>query len=323
MPVDLSLFGRKWSLQITTYGGTQITIPNPAEWEENNGIEPNHLRITFNIDKAILRFMQIAEITIYNLNADTETELFKNAYLISLSAGYKNGAYGQIFQGYVRQKIRGKEDSASYFLKLICIDGMDPLSFGVCNFTLPAGQDARTIINQIARNSSIPFEVLIDPSFPVNGPKTPRGVTISGPAGDEMRNQALGNNAGVNHNNGKVNVYSFSSPPPAVIPELNYQTGLIGIPQQTNEGVEVTVLINPQYDLNTFVHINNRNIIQVQLETGVPILRELDRDGIYRIIGWVASGDTRGNDWYMALTTISYSGGPLPSMLSDPSQVAQ
>lgn len=43
-------------------------------------------------------------------------------------------------------------------------------------------------------------------------------------------------------------------------------------------------------------------------------IRELDKDGIYRVIKLVYSGDTMGNDWYMNFETVSQIGGAIPAV---------
>ncbi len=122
-PTDTTQYIRRWKLTVQTWGGLDIEIDQ-------------ELRFTFTVNKSITRIYQFSEIVIYNLSPDTETSIFKNAKSVTLEAGYQNGAYGQIFNGSVRQVIRGKENGVTYFCKLICIDGDDLLNIGFANLVL-------------------------------------------------------------------------------------------------------------------------------------------------------------------------------------------
>jgi hypothetical protein len=99
---------------------------------------------------------------------------------------------------------------------------------------------------------------------------------------------------------------------------LNAQTGLVGMPHQTDEGINLKCLINPNLDLDSWVKLDNQSIIQNQLGFGVPQTL-LDMDGLYRIIAIEATGDTRGQEWYFDITAINQLSS-LPSMFTSPSQ---
>lgn len=300
------LFQRKHRVLIETWRGDTIEIGED-------------IRVTFRVEQRINDYLWFSEVTIYNLNPSTESDILKNGKSVSLEAGYQDGPYGLLFKGQIRQPIRGKEDGTTYFIKLICLNDM--LNVGFCNFVLTGGQTPESIISQIARNSSIPFDVRIGPGL--SQQVTSRGKVVVGNPGDELRSIAANNNAFVYiDNTGVVNISPLSSPPPsgASIPSLNAQTGLIGIPQQVDHGVEFRCLINPNIRLDSWVKLNNQDIIQAEIPLlGLPV-DLLDRDGIYRVIELVATGDTRGNDWYYDITAIGQE-GMLPQMLAAPSQL--
>lgn len=310
---------RKYRLTVGTWRGDSITVADSAEEHKTaQHAEILQVRFTFRIEKNINSLYQFGEINIYNLSPETETDIFKNGNSVILEAGYENGAFGQIFRGAIRQAIRGKEDGVTYFLKLVCIVGDEELNVGLCNLTLSANQDARTIIQQIARSSSVPFDVNIDQALSLQ--TTQRGKSVFGKPGDHLRSIALNNNAVFYFDDGVANLSPLSKAPPSVLPELNATNGMIGIPHQTDNGVEVRCLINPNIRLDSWIKLNNRDIIQAVVEIG-QLQTLLDLDGVYRIVELVATGDTRGNDWYYDLLTFSQV-GQLPAMLTDKNQVA-
>jgi len=298
---------RKFRLLVKTFRGQVLDVSS--------------VRFTFKIDKNINRFYQIGEITLYNLSPDTETDIFKNGQEVTLEAGYQDGSYGVIYKGFIRQPIRGKEDGITYFLRLHCMTGDDLVRFAYCNTTINSNADIRTIINQIARSSTIPFDVRIDPTIN-NSQNTQRAKTVLKSPYDELRSIAENNNSFLYYDDGRVYMSPIAKQPADQITSLNAQTGMIGIPQQTDNGIEVRCLINSAIRLDSWIKLNNQNIIQAQLEFG-QILNQvlLDLDGIYRVVSIMATGDSRGNDWYYDLTTISQApGGNLPLLLSTPAQ---
>ncbi len=299
------LYIRKYRLLITTWGGEQITI--------------NDLRFTFHIEKNIMRMLQYGNITIYNLSPDTETNIFKNAKFVALEAGYEDGPYGLVFNSLIRQCIRGKESGTDYFLRLICYAGDELLNIGFCNLSMTNNQDARKLIDQIARSSSIPFEVSISQELEleqgnITDQKTQRGRTVFNSPGQELRSIALNNNAVFYFDDGVAKFDSLNTPPSSVLPEVSYLTGMIGFPRQVDKGIEVQTLINPNIKLGSWFHLNNQSIIQAEIPFfGLQTL--LDLNGVYRVIELVITGDTRGNDWYFDITAFGQEGF-LPQMLS-------
>lgn len=304
--MNSTLYLRRWNLTVYTFRGSAIS---PS----------SELRMTFSIDLQTLREMQFAEITLYNLSRDTETDILKNGQSVTLEAGYQNGAYGVIYTGLILQVIRGKDDAVTYTTKLICVT--DPINRGVTSLTVTGGQTAQQIIQQIARSSSVPFDVTFNPSDLGSFQLLYRGKTVFGKTIDVLRSIAIQNNAMLYADGNGMMVSSLSAPPPAgdQIIELNVESGMIGMPTQTDNGIQVKSLINPNIRLDRWFHINNASVILRQITFGDLPPAVLDRDGIYRIIGLNISGDTRGNDWYMELEAINQVSA-LPQMLSDASQ---
>jgi hypothetical protein len=303
------LYIRKYKLVVTTWGGQQITITD--------------LRFTFHIEKNINKLIQYGAITIYNLSPNTETNIFKNGKSVTLEAGYEDGPYGVIFKAPIRQPIRGKENGTDYFLKLVCYAGDDILNIGFCNFSMSNNQDARKLIEQISRSSTVPFDIKISESLQleqgsITDQKTQRGRTVFGQPGDALRSIALNNNATFYVDDDIVNFEGLNSTPPSVMPDMNYDTGMIGYPHQVDKGIELQCLINPNLRLGSWFHLDNQKIILNELPLqGFQTI--LDLDGVYRIVELIITGDTRGNEWYFDIVAYGQQGF-LPLILSAQSQ---
>lgn len=303
------LYQRDWRLLVLAPNGSKV-----FDSEGNNALDLSNLRFTFRVEKNFSHYMQFAEVTLYNLKAETETAIMARGEQIVLEAGYANGNYGVIFRGYIRQPIRGKEDGVTTFLKLLCIDGDDALNLGFCNFTLEAGKTARDIALMTARSSTEPFTINIDPNL--GEQQTQRGKAVFGQPKQFLRSLAINENAQFRMENGQAHIDKLLKQPTSdIVVKVNAETGMVGMPQQIDSGVRVRTLLNPKIKINNFIRLNNRDIRVAEISLG-QLQTTLDLDGLYRVIKIVAFGDTRGNDWYYDLETVSQT-GYLPAMLTD------
>lgn len=276
------------------------------------------IRIVFDITKTILRDPNLAEITLYNLSPDTEREIIQEGTQIVLVAGYEQP--GIIFKGQVFQALRGKENGVDYFLKLICLDGDAYMNLAFVSGTITPNSTRQQIAQQVLRDSTIQLDSVVVDNLPntnfVDGssPTNERAKVVFGDPSKYLDNiSKMGNSSFyIDNNEGRFfNPISTGGKSDAHL--LTVETGLIGVPQQVDYGVEAKCLLNPSIRLGDFIKIDNRSVLQQQLTIGqIPYL--LDSDGIYRIIKIHYSGDSRGQDWYCDLTTITQ-GGVIPSML--------
>ena len=117
------LYGRKYRILVSD--------ANNEAWEVSN------LRCTFNIEKIALEPVNTAEVTIYNLTRDTETDIIKEGSRIIVEAGFQGYTedtekmdaegnrvvnpkqYGVIFDGDIIQIIRGREENLDYTLPCV------------------------------------------------------------------------------------------------------------------------------------------------------------------------------------------------------------
>jgi len=89
--------------------------------------------------------------------------------------------------------------------------------------------------------------------------------------------------------------------------------GLIGVPEQTQNGLEIRTLLNPALKIGQLIKLDSSNINQYRygLTTAVAqnlrlkALIDLSADGTYYVMRANHFGDTRGNDWYTDLVCLS------------------
>ncbi|NOU95586.1 hypothetical protein GC093_20470 [Paenibacillus sp. LMG 31456] len=293
------LYGRRYRVLVSRPDGVALDV--------------SQLRCTFKIQKTILQQPNFSEIVLYNLAPDTENSIIQEGNRIVIEAGYEGDQYGLIFDGDIIQPVRDKEDGVTYRLTLYSLDGDRFMNQGFVGFSVLKGQSSRSLVENVVSQAKIPT-LLGSISSEFSSQELSRGKVVFGLAKDYLRQLAQSQDASFYVEDGKVNIVRMSDLPEGEITELSPASGLIGMPAQNDQGVTFKCLLNPRIKINTLVHINNSLIRAQTFQQGQPI-RNLDGDGIYRVIGVTYTGDTRGDAWECECQTVSQA-GILPGMIS-------
>jgi hypothetical protein len=294
------LYGRRYRVIVSNPNGTALDV--------------SQLRCSFKIQKTIMQQPNFSSVTIYNLAPDTENSIIQEGNRIVIEAGYEGEQYGLIFDGDIVQPIRDKEDGVTYRLTLYSLDGDRMMNQGFVGFSLLKGQTARSAIENVVSQVKIPTQ-LGSISDSLSDTKLSRGKVVFGLAKDYLRQLAQSQDATFYVEDGRVNIIRAADLPEGEILDLSPSSGLIGVPAQSEYGVSFKCLLNPHIKINSLVHIDNSLIRAQQFQLG-QVIRNLDNDGIYRVISVTHSGDTRGDDWYTECQTVSQAGGAIPGMIS-------
>ncbi len=86
--------------------------------------------------------------------------------------------------------------------------------------------------------------------------KYPRAVTLFGMARQHLLTLAQSNNCQWSIQSGQLDMVPNDGNKPGQAVVLNTQTGLIGIPEETTDGIYVRCLLNPNIRVNTLLQIN-------------------------------------------------------------------
>jgi len=270
------------------------------------GVDVSELRCTFYIEKNIAETPNYSEITIYNLSPETENQIIETGERVVLEAGYQGSQYGLIFDGDIVQPLRDKEDGTTYKLTLVSQDADKFLNNGFVNQSWAAGQTPKTIAEKLCSTATNPAELAYI-SENLENKKLTRGKVVFGLACDYLRQISRTEQAAFFCSDGKVNIIKAPDPPTGQIVSLSPQSGLVGAAEMTDEGIKATCLLNPLLNLNSFVHIDNAHVREQKARRDSQP-KQMDKDGVYRIIKLVHEGDTRGNVWYTQFTGITQSG---------------
>lgn len=274
---------------------------------KGNGLDLSNLRIVFKIKKSDAQTPNTAEIRVYNLAKETASQIRKEFSTVLLQAGYDRN-YGTIFAGNIKQVRLGRENGTDSYIDIAAGDGDDAYNFAVVNSTLSSGATQQDQINSAA--SSMSGKAVKQGSITgVESNKLPRGKVMYGMARDYLRQSASATETSWSIQDGKIQFVKLTGLLPSQAVLLNSKSGLIGTPEQTNDGITVKCLLNPQLKIAGRVKIDQENIAEAQLPdtskkdtVNKPVA--IEDDGFYRLLTVEHSGDTRGNEWYSNLVCL-------------------
>ena len=253
------LYGRRYRILVSGGGG---------------GLDVSDLRCTFKIEKNMMETPDFSEVTIYNLSAQTENTIISQGQRVIVEAGYEGDQYGMIFDGDIIQPLRSKEEGVTYSLTLVAQDGDLFLNSGLVNASYKAGQTPRSIAYEVTSKAAEPIEIA---SISENLENTvlPRGKAVFGLARDYLHQIARTEEAVFYVADRKVNIVKAKDMPTSRAIDLTPATGLVGIPEQTEQGIQGKCLLNPMIKLNTFVHIDSA-LVRRQKASRDSALKQLD-----------------------------------------------
>jgi len=322
------LYMRKWKVVIykpayieksTTNNGVTITTKE-RDTEHDIEIDVSALRCVFKTN-ATRQTPQVSMCTleVYNMNIATEGDIISEGFQIRIEAGYQEGQYGLIFEGDIVQVIRNRENGINYKLEILALKGSK--IYNGANFvrtSIAAGSQPREVIKTIAANSDQKIEVG-EISENLSEQRLPRGKVIFGDPNKYLRDITIGNDAYYWEEDDKLVVRKTMDEIPAGH-VVNYtpDTGLVGTPQYTDNGINITVLLDCRIKIDGLVKIDNeiirRQLINVSFNKDGQIQQQasqktmFDEDGEYQVMELSHRGDTHGNTWITEVVGMSREG---------------
>ena len=326
------LFGRNYSLSISLQNGGSFSISSAD-------MEPDALRFTFEVEMHVQSPLWWAEITIYNLDYNTAKRLteLQQGDTIVLQAGYKNGIHqmATIFEGTLFQPFFHRSNVVDFKLTLQCFAG-NAKNFVSTNFSRLQSQ--MEIVQQAMRAAYSPIsQGQSNLAYVLSTVQLPRGGVIFGDTNKVFSQAArdyhlttwLGPDGGLNIVDlGSLLTGAAPQPThdpyaPPIPPGSNQKASsstdysIVGTPQQTWAGVNLTVLLDPSLKVKYPPDVIQIDMSSTQLDllplpgplgSGPGFIPPPDPSGIYIVAGVKHSGDTRGNPWYTDITGVTQNG---------------
>jgi hypothetical protein len=271
---------------------------------DGQGLELGELRVAFKIKHADSETPNAGDFRIYNLSERTMTRI-KEFSSIVLQAGYVGSGAGLIFGGNIRQARRGREGTETY-LDILASDGDKAYNYAVVNSTLAAGASQADQVDRAA--GALAGHGVTRGHVPdLGGVRLPRGKAMYGMARKYLRDAASTTGTSWSIQNGQLQMVPVQGYLPGTAVRLTAQTGLVGQPEQTNEGIKIRALINPRFRVGGRIQLDNASIKKYRTDlkfSAANLTTRLDEDGLYRILAIDWSGDTHGQDWYADLICV-------------------
>ena len=300
-----SMFGRRYRVRVLKdpddgendgQSATLLTVSD-SNWE------PESLRVVFDINLLANYAVSYGDVSIFNLNTQTQNDLIQEGCVVQVEAGYQNGHYGNIFTGRVMQVLYEHRNVTDFVTTLHCLWGYKQLVHEFVNFSVgPNMSVQRDLIAQMSRNSRTQFGDTVVGDLQTKS--LPRGKGFFGHPRKYLQQIAEDNSMqwwfSEDLEKGIMTMVDLTKPssrdPIVVSPE----TGLIGYPQQWQNGVNLTVQLDPRFTVMAppmTVKMTSNTAIRQIPTVQQNYVRPLDKDFIYNIGGVRHVGDTRGQQW--------------------------
>lgn len=289
----------------------------------NQALDLSDFKIVFNIGQASTEKPKFAEIYIYNLSLATMNLLagvddLNTDNQVILEVGYADSGLEILFKGNVFQYRRGRDNQVDTWLCVLAQSSDAVVKYQTISESIPSG----TTIDSMKQRLMLGYEqagLQLGESPELSSQQLIRGRVVFGSLHDKMLQFAKENECAISVADGGVVMtqndrYTLETD----VQVLTAKTGMVGMPQLTSEGLQVTCLLNPKMKFMSRVQVDMTNLQTeaYDIEYGQQGLDQpfknprlaLGAEGVFIILSVTHHGDTRGNDWYSDLICKSING---------------
>jgi hypothetical protein len=313
---QIANFGQAWKLVVTTppdaTGGSQTYTLSEMAWT------PETMKIAFEVN--ILGYSShatfwTAKIELYNLSADQAQKfIYGQGSTIELSAGYQAGPFGVIFAGTVYQTMYERPEVIDSKVTLMCYTGLEETIGNFAQFRGNANMTQSALVAKMCAGAHVPIP--IDPGSQdalqaLPQTQLPRARPFFGDPHKFIDDVAAANNLQSWYGSNGVAISTMADPGAVTTITYTPTTDILGVPQQTQDGVNLVVTLDPRLRVSVPpMQINISSSIIRQLQFTPPGYRPiLDPNGNYLVNGLQYRGDSRGNQWETEITAFTSVGG--------------
>lgn len=271
-----------------------------------DGSHGRDFRVTFRCNNSYTYCLGLLDLGIYNL---AETTQIKQGARIALAAGYDD-RIDAIFSGCIMSVLRERE-GADVVTRLICRSGEMPTFDG-------SGKELRPVINQTFGKGATVLEIIKavasawgkavsvqEDQFSSLAPLA-RARPVAGDVKEVMDALAAEHDFLYCLSQDAITIDRKAASRKGNVYQLNFQTGLIGVPEMQDENVGVfvgmTSCLAPSLRLGGLVELKSK---YASYNTGNMYFRPPanggDLSGTYRIMEITHEGDSWGSKWQTSI----------------------
>jgi hypothetical protein len=273
----------------------------------------SQMKVKFYVQRGDLQTPNSADVRIYNLNPQTAQKISGAEFTQLVIQGGYEGNFGLLFRGQIKQTPRrGRESAKDSYVDITAADGDSAYNFSTTAISLKAEHTApKDVVQTLIKGmGGIPAGYI--PQLSSNA--LPRGQVYFGLTRDCLRKFARDNDCTWSIQDGQIVFIPQTAYRPGEIPLITPQTGLIGVPEQTQNGLQVRVLVNPAIKIGQCIKLDseiNKARLGLDLQSQrvnsylVRSTLKTNTDGLYYVMRADHHGDTRANEYYTDLTCLS------------------
>lgn len=283
--------------------------------KNGTGLLVENLRIQYEVVKDIQPSPNTANIKIFNLNDQHMAQVRNEFTEVLLNAGYEGGLR-LIFRGNIKHAYKYREGN-DWILEVDAADGDRDFRTAVINETMAAGTTDQQLLDRCV--GSFQHGTKKGHVDGISRTGRLRGKVVSGNTRNILNTLAEQNDCNWSIQDGQLQIVPVDGVLPSQAIVVNSETGMLGAPEQDDKGIKVKSQMNPLYQINGRIQLDNNSIKKKKKsteeiaetgtkESGEPV--RLDPDGIYKIIKLTQKGDTHGPDWFSEKVCIALGSTP-------------
>lgn len=277
----------------------RVTFPGGFTVNPSNRVETHELRVQFNVSRGISGSPNTFSIKLYNLSPDHRSALGRELETVQLEAGYVppegGGNLGIIAKGRIRD-FQHDRSGPDIITTVSCGDGDLAYRRATISKTIPKGTPVPDVVEELYKELEKQGISKGEWKFPDDVRTLKRPYSMCGGCTRELDVLGRGNGFYWNIQNEVMEVIPGDGYLEGMI-LINAQTGMIGAPTITDNGVKVKALLNPDARPNR----------QVKVES--EVLQMNAQGDTYRISQLDFSGDNQEGEFVMNIQGEALSGG--------------
>lgn len=274
---------------------TRVTFAGGFTVNPDGRVTPKELRVAFSVSKSISGSPNTFEIKLWNLSPGHRNSLGKEFDKVTLEAGYVppegGGNLGIIAKGRIRD-VQHDRDGPDIITTVSCGDGDKAFRKATISKTIPKGTPIKDVVEELYKEMQKQDIEKGEWKFPDDIRTLKRPYSMCGSCTRELDQLGRGNKFYWSIQNEAMEVIPGDGSLSGTI-LINAQTGMIGAPSVTDNGIKVKALLNPEARPNR----------QVRVES------DFSGSGTYRISQLDFDGDNQEGDFVMLIHGESMSGG--------------
>lgn len=283
----------------------------------------------FSAEFALLHAYPFCNVVLYNVGRDTSQQIASYGDTVEIHAGYQfnagdQGAQSLIFKGFVFQPILEKENVVDLKLTLRCYLFLLQDQGNFVSFTLSAGSRPQDAFGEIIKQAGlqigyVDFTKLGSRQYIAPQSFHGRPTALLSKLAEDSKCLFWLDCFGVNL--AQVGFEPGHAPAPQIIfcppsdginilpaSASSAKPTIIGTPRQTQQGVELVVLMDSQVKIGIPIQLINTYYIQQERTFGGENNKQfplLTADGIYIVSAVRHYGNTRGGEWYTEIVAVT------------------